>query len=735
MKKHHLFFIFILLTIASTANGQRAYYDSIASEVDFMTNDSIRLISLFDLTKEYDGEPELVIEYGKKAIQLANSFADIDKYVRVNYFVGKAYNETRQPEIALDYFEKAQERIQDTIAAQPILRNIFKQSGLAKLQLSNYKSARQDFQKAIVIFEQIRDRKNIAFLEHNIGNTYLGEGDFDLAVVFFKKAGRSFDKLRMTSNVIEAMAKTGMTYIEAKNSNLALNEFNKAIARAERAKDEKALGIAKRYMAYFYDEKEFYDEALRWQEAALEHFITAKDTLEQGKMLSELGLTLMELNELEKGFDKEIEALQLFALLKNDKYVAISKNNLAKHYIKIIGKNEAVKHLEEAIEINKNLNNTLDVSENYLNLGYVFYQNREYKRVINYANASLNQALKLKHLESMKRAALLLSRTYQETGQLKQALSSRMLFDSLYQIQNDIQLKKLTSQIEGSYNKIQKQEIAVENGNLFKTLFWSLAGIMILVGGIFFFLPNRWFYYSNLNSNKKNNPKLTEEPIIPPKPIEKIVETPIEVAALPLPEVITKTIEMPMNWSKPLELVTSIISLQSLTQQDDLSVIEYQMEQARLKAVQIIQQKIAKNPAIEQFDYHDYAEEMISNLNNIHRNQTTIIDYQVKSNETTNIFQTIILGLITTELVSNAILHGFGESLKGVIKVELEKRANNWMFTVSNNGKDSTDTISKKQGLSLKIVHLLSKELGGKLEMDRKKDWTEFRIGFKNFNT
>lgn len=194
----------------------------------------------------------------------------------------------------------------------------------------------------------------------------------------------------------------------------------------------------------------------------------------------------------------------------------------------------------------------------------------------------------------------------------------------------------------------------------------------------------------------------------------------------------SKIIQTPMDWTKPLELVTSIISLQSLTQQDDLSVIEYQMEQARLKSIQIIKDKIKADSNIEHFDFKTYIQEVIDFLNAIHRNQTTIINYQIKTNQQTDIFQTATLGLIATELVSNGILHAFDKQMKGNIKVELSKRTNNWMLKVSNNGNDTTQSISKKQGLGLKIVHLLAQQLGGKLEMERKKDWTEFRVGFKH---
>ncbi len=716
--------LFCLLSLPAI-HGQRAYFDSVAANVDYMEDDSARLISLFDLTKGYTDQPERVKEYGKKALELANAFEDIDKYVRANYFVGKAYNETHQPKIALDYLSQAQQRITDTIAAQPILKNIFKESGVAKLQLFKYAEARKDFERAMAIFEQQRDKKNIAFLEYRIGETYLGEGDYDRAVVFFKESERSYDNLKMTSKVIESMAKTGMTYIEAKNSTLALNQFKKALARAERAKDEQAIGIAKRYMAVFYNEKDFFDEGLKWQEAALAHFKTAKDTFNIAFTHSEIGLTLTKMNELEKGFDHEIEALQLFSSIQNQEFVANSKNNLAKHYIKIIGNEEAIKYLNDAIEINSKLNKNLAVADNQLNLGYVFYQTRKYKNVITHSNASLNSAYEVQHIESMKKAALLLSRTYKETGQFEKAVSTMELFDSLYRVENNLRLKKLTNQIEGNYKKYENEVKKVENASFFKVLFWILLVAILALAAMGFY-----FYKKNNISLLKNQP-LHESPS-PPSMQKTVIEPSDNNSPLPVSILQKEKKETPLNWKQPLELLSSIISIQSLTQRDELSVHEYKMEQARLHAIQLIQERIQKDPNTELFDFEEYSTQMIDFLSKMHRNQTGIIDYQIKAKQQTSVFQTAILGLISAELVSNAATYAFDGKLKGIVKVELEKRANNWLLKVSNNGKNTTDNIDKKQGLGLKIVHLLANQLNGKLEMEQKKDWTEFKVSFKS---
>lgn len=69
-----------------------------------------------------------------------------------------------------------------------------------------------------------------------------------------------------------------------------------------------------------------------------------------------------------------------------------------------------------------------------------------------------------------------------------------------------------------------------------------------------------------------------------------------------------------------------------------------------------------------------------------------------------------LLGLVIAELVTNAAKHAFGDRDDGVVRVELVRKADAWLCTVSDNGSGkSTET----HGPGLKIVGQLVRTMGG----------------------
>jgi chemotaxis protein methyltransferase CheR len=77
------------------------------------------------------------------------------------------------------------------------------------------------------------------------------------------------------------------------------------------------------------------------------------------------------------------------------------------------------------------------------------------------------------------------------------------------------------------------------------------------------------------------------------------------------------------------------------------------------------------------------------------------------------------LGLITTELVMNALKHAFAdEKIKGVITVGYETAGTDWKLSVSDNGIGKPDGtfVQGKSGLGTGIIKALAQQLDAKVE-------------------
>jgi two-component sensor histidine kinase len=79
------------------------------------------------------------------------------------------------------------------------------------------------------------------------------------------------------------------------------------------------------------------------------------------------------------------------------------------------------------------------------------------------------------------------------------------------------------------------------------------------------------------------------------------------------------------------------------------------------------------------------------------------------------------LGLVITELVTNAAKHSFHGRNDGLVRVELIKRIDSWVCVVSDNG---VGTAVRSLGVGSKIVKRLVRALGGKLVRKSRRDGT-----------
>jgi two-component sensor histidine kinase len=80
------------------------------------------------------------------------------------------------------------------------------------------------------------------------------------------------------------------------------------------------------------------------------------------------------------------------------------------------------------------------------------------------------------------------------------------------------------------------------------------------------------------------------------------------------------------------------------------------------------------------------------------------------------------LGLIVNELVINAFKYAFPMGRAGVIKIELTESGNTAKLCVTDNGVGfAPDKLVNGSRLGLRLVEILSEQLGGKMTIKSKK--------------
>jgi two-component sensor histidine kinase len=83
------------------------------------------------------------------------------------------------------------------------------------------------------------------------------------------------------------------------------------------------------------------------------------------------------------------------------------------------------------------------------------------------------------------------------------------------------------------------------------------------------------------------------------------------------------------------------------------------------------------------------------------------------------------LGLIVSELVTNAAKHAFPDRSDGLIRVEVLNRNSCWCFTVTDNGRGMTGSL---QGSGRKLIDGLARSIGAQLHYQTGEDGTRATV-------
>jgi two-component sensor histidine kinase len=182
-----------------------------------------------------------------------------------------------------------------------------------------------------------------------------------------------------------------------------------------------------------------------------------------------------------------------------------------------------------------------------------------------------------------------------------------------------------------------------------------------------------------------------------------------------------------------LQLVYSLLDLQSLNIKDKKVQQMLRNTQARVKSMALIHEELYKTPDLARIRMKSYVENMVHYLFNLYNTRVNPISLECDITDITmTIDMAIPCALIITELVSNSLKYAFSDGSNDKITIVL-KRSDKMKYSlmVSDNGKglpDSVD-IDNTPSLGLQIVKTLTRQLKGKLALD-KSPGTCYRVDF-----
>ncbi len=182
-----------------------------------------------------------------------------------------------------------------------------------------------------------------------------------------------------------------------------------------------------------------------------------------------------------------------------------------------------------------------------------------------------------------------------------------------------------------------------------------------------------------------------------------------------------------------LQIVHSLLGLQSTSISDEIVVGMLRESQNRIRSMALIHQTLYESKDFARVDFRNFLESLVPTLISSYGVASERISLKLNSIDVFLPINTAIpCGLIVNEIIANSLKHAFPGNREGTIGIDLSHLdATTVRLTVNDDGvgipesRDLTDTTT----LGLQLITMLTDQLGGTLSI-RRADPTQFDIRF-----
>ena len=181
-----------------------------------------------------------------------------------------------------------------------------------------------------------------------------------------------------------------------------------------------------------------------------------------------------------------------------------------------------------------------------------------------------------------------------------------------------------------------------------------------------------------------------------------------------------------------LQIISSLLSLQSKYIEDEKALSNFQESQTRVRSMALIHEKLYQSADLVSIDFAEYLESLVLELARSYRLNPLSVSIDLNIAEAMFDVDTAIpCGLIVNELVTNSLKYAFPDNRKGVIQINLDSHGDRFTLVVKDDGIGFPEHVDwqNTESLGMQLVNTLTSQLGGSVELNDSSG-TEFKITF-----
>ncbi len=183
-----------------------------------------------------------------------------------------------------------------------------------------------------------------------------------------------------------------------------------------------------------------------------------------------------------------------------------------------------------------------------------------------------------------------------------------------------------------------------------------------------------------------------------------------------------------------LQVVSSMLNLQSAYVKDGRDLRIFRDCQSRVRSMALVHEKLYRSASLSEVDFDNYARSLIGIMYSTYSIRPDLVTFSVDAaGVLLDADSAVHCGLLINELISNSLKHAFPDGRKGKVWLQMRRDAEGIEMIAGDNGVGMPEgaDVSGAGTLGMQLIDSLVMQLNGTLEMDRR-GGTVYRIRFKD---
>ncbi len=574
----------------------------------------------------------------------------------------------------------------------------------------------ENFKKTIQLSQKNKDFNTLGEAYIGLAKWHEDHTVLDSSIVYLQKAIAVYKKQDESKSLANTYLLLVANYSGTAEYDKASEAVYKALAIYEEIGDQR--GVAQSYtkisdLLYYSDS---YAEGAEYCKKAIaiqEKYGYEEDMALSYRRLAENQLFLSNLEESLASMNRAIDLYKKVGII--DAPLLACYNGRGNIYKYMERYDEAIADYNRCYEGAKEIGLERYMMPPTANIGHVYILQGKYAEALPYNLKAIEIMKRIGNTKNLWENYMHVSNIYSKLGDYKNALEYHELYEQGHSEYLNTIIARKDSELQVKYETAQKdmeildQEAKISQQRKTQILYIGIAGLLTVI------LFGMYFTLKNIRKKRKALSLLNVELDAKNKQNELLLK------------------EIHHRVKNNLEMVKSLIALQSSKLEDGASKEAMLASQNRVQSMGIIHQKLYQGTNLGAIEMKDYFVNLGEGILDTFNAEDKVKIECAMDDLNLDVDTAVPIGLIVNELLTNSLKYAFPDGVKGQINISLTQRDNDLLLKVSDNGIGKTEGSKPKgTGFGTQLIQLLTQQLNGTISEDHK-NGTAVVFNFKNF--